>query len=275
LVKWEQLDPVDGGGAGGVHGGGRLVREYFRGHGHPGHLRDGDLVTLSVGYIHGVASTSTDINITLPGGTLAGDLSVGFGWQLVGSAVLPTGYTALDGPTASDSAEIRSWYKTLDATDITNGYTTMPGDPGFNGCPYSIWIWHSTNGNPFVDGHSVRQASDLTNPTVFDSGTINTVNANTGICVGLGGRAGSGPTAWSSTPGGVTIDQNSPSSGAGFMHLIAWHYSFAGPGTTSNQTASLDSNLDREHCGVIGVAEPAGAAGQPFIRQAATMVTPR
>lgn len=231
-------------------------------------------MTLSlVGYVKGHAPSSSTINITLPGGTAAGDLSVGAGFQLVGSGSTPTGYTLLDGPTASDSAEVRSWFKVLDATDISNGYTTMPGDPGSNGCPYCIWVWHSTNGSPAVDGHSSRQASDFTNPTVYDSGTITTTGTNNGVCVAMGGRAGSPtPSAWSSTPGGVTIDENDPTGSvptAGFIHLLAFHYTFGGPGTTSAQTASLDTGNDREHAAVIGVKDAAGGAVTTYLRQVA------
>lgn len=224
-------------------------------------------MTLSVAYTFGLVQSNATLNVTLPGGSAAGDMCVVEMAGYPSDTSNPTGFTAGDYAQNSDSAEMRTAWKTLTGTDISNNFVTMPGSPDFNDVNCAIWVAHSDLGNPVVDGHTARWAFDGSSPnTVYDSGTITVAaTGNVIVCVLMGGRGGTGGNTWSSTPGGVTIDQNAPSNA---IHTLAYHYTFTGPGTTSAQTATCNWATDRETAAVIGVAEPVVGPVTSYIRQA-------
>lgn len=143
-----------------------------------------------VGYASAHPNTSSTVNVTLPGGSAAGDLAVSMSFANLTNTATPTGFTLLVLDNSDSQIESRTAYKTLDATDISNGYITMPGDPGFNGIPQMLWVVSGTA--PAVDVYGNWSEFDGAGNGVFTVPSVTTSADGAIILVGAGTRSASG-----------------------------------------------------------------------------------
>jgi hypothetical protein len=212
--------------------------------------------TLSfVGSARNVASSSSTVNVTLPAGSAAGDLCLAVAIGKAGDTSAPSGFTPVSGANPltgpGSSSALRAGTKALTSGDISSGFVTMPGDPGFNGIEYVIDVWHSTAGTPTVDATSTGSGNPFTTDTVCVIPSVTTTVDGAIVAVFTGGRTPG--TSWSSLPAGNIHDQQRVGS---FVSIYAGHFTQASAGATGTQNATNTGATNKEYVSLAVAVKP-------------------
>lgn len=180
-------------------------------------------------------TSSASSTIALPTGTAAGDLALIVHAGNQTDTAYVSGWTGVGLVAYSTSSEMRAQYHTVTSGDVAATTFTIPGSPGFNEIRYVCWTFTDA-ATPSVDISASDQANPSTSPnTTHSMPSVTTTGADRIVVVATASRPQG--TAWSSLPGGVTVDDSFIGSG---IAMWSGHFAAATAGATGAKTVTHD-----------------------------------
>ena len=180
-------------------------------------------------------TSSASSTIALPTGTAAGDLALIVHAGNQTDTAYVSGWTGVGLVAYSTSSEMRAQYHTVTSGDVAATTFTIPGSPGFNEIRYVCWTFTDA-ATPSVDISASDQANPSTSPnTTHSMPSVTTTGADRIVIVATASRPQG--TAWSSLPGGVTVDDSFIGSG---IAMWSGHFAAATAGATGAKTVTHD-----------------------------------
>lgn len=190
---------------------------------------------------------NTPNNFSLSGtGAAAGD------WFIIhqhgdnGTSGKPAAFTSIVAQTANGTVDAEASYKTLDSTDISNGYVTLTGDAGFNGMHFQVWIVRSSSGTIAVDTSGSAQGSDVSGAGT--TAPIPSITPTSGAFIMESASTRGSGTAWTSTPGSPATTDHTVTGGWSSLYAGSW---IAASGSATGTRNAVNDNNYAQYVALI------------------------